>query len=140
MASQVRHSLLSNPKKFSGLISPQLVHWRPSAGGASKAMLVVSRTQHLATKTWRSAFSQESSPFPVLGVEPGVASRCSAEVGVARSCFDLTRPRLVGPWSWLGRSMNVALLCCLLVALRAVPSQAGVHVTAVGTTNQCHGC
>ena len=64
----------------------------------------------------------------------------SDRVWLARPCFDQISTWLVSPYFSLCSFPKAAQIALFYVALRAVDSQARVHVTTVSTTNECHSC
>ena len=100
-ASQYRHSLLSNPKKFRGLMSPQSMHCRPSAGGASNAMAVSSRLQQLATNRVRMLFLNAGPLFRCRRLIPCFKSPCQQRPAVFKGGLACS------PLLWSSRSRPV---------------------------------
>ena len=64
----------------------------------------------------------------------------SDRLWLARPCFDQISTWLVFPYFSLCSFPKAAQIAMFYVALRAVDSQARVHVTTVSTTNECHSC
>ena len=64
----------------------------------------------------------------------------SDRLWLARPCFDQISTWLVFPYFSLCSFPKAAQIAMFYVALRAVDSQARVHMTAECTANQCHRC